>query len=1411
MANRIHKHIIKAISKRKEQQQGNETTPAPSSDDTQLEQRLDQIIEAKVDEPVEPEEEIIINEDSLKLDYITLFNKNIDAQKKTQSPQELDTLQLAVVQDLVNKYCPKKVKDDVKDYIASVCNSIKDQELKIHGIYLNIEKQRQLLSDFILELKKIPDSETKNKTLAFIEKKIQTPSYAQIKEDFNSTVSKGKYFTDEDVAIRSLLNFLRQFVMLNNYEYGLISDLKINNPTITNPYQTQEMAILLDEIETFSANHSTQGLDKFSRFIHHSITYEKQLVLEGNVNQFLCLVTFDPLKQKLVQTVVEDEALWNELEQNEDFKNDELSRNEFQTMIDSLSHYQESLNEYGNLKIQLLIVKNDFTVINQIKDLYNKINEMGDTFSFFSDLNNYISALDERFNLAKEAFNELIELLENVDTNLKHSGVDEYGIQSILLFRIVRGDFFTLKDRNNLVSAIFDIHDFINPIMLVNGLIDNFNSYTEEKQEESMVFLKNYLLLDTGNNLINVKYEKSELIDKIDLFVQYAIHNAENAPRIEALSNEISDLLVQKIVDKTNAFSMQMDLISKGEVSQQELAIMLNTIAHEIPNSLQNKTITEEFVLKVNFILEAPNLLSENTSTNEAIINAVNEICMLLQEKNEYAQLAETITNIVSQISPASSDTSMLALWDGVLPNAQHFDFNKTLYEIIDDNKLMIENEKSLHSFVDALESGFIYHFSNINLSELKNLAWRQDKERIKNSLMPKALDIRYYYQYFNLVVDYVLLVLSTQIEKEGVDITARESLIEVKKIHDFIEKATLRAIDKGAIATAKALNTALNTPAIKRLGLAKLENETQRNTKIDNSTNPSKLSRNVIYEQEGIPYLGTLLDQIVNASNRKTGSEFEKRVLVGRILQIVEEKKHSIRDSSTCYDFIEQMIVFMSNADLILPPTFKKDIILESDKVMSLINNASEFIKPDNYKTYDINDFHTLPGVKNQLLYWLNRMEDFHLKTKQPEAKLTELILAILETDDALEHFSESLDILNIINEISNKNNRVYKNYDHDLHLVLSSYLKKISALIKEELSEPSESLSTFFNIFHKNEKIKKFMEKDSAGHNPFSAQHNLKEVIDAILKQEKKYSKAIELANETQGQQAYSQLLLRVLEGETQSPLIQLGNLQETSYTTTKTLLPESEFPVPQAEPEHPDYIGINRTMDFNPDIKYRSTLDLFASTELKKDFMQSFAWALDNSAMRKLELIRYSPGINLVAIDHAVDPHLQLNLINYVLLSLDCIGKLAGPTGEYSLQNFNRIKVITDSLQEVALMLTYVEIDNEILTTKIDHMIYKMILSNNELHDMLSQSSAPIKVLPNEDLNTFCHINEYLAHKLLGISYQKSILSPMDPFNRELDSLNAKTKEDLLRHSGIDVSAIAKLSRKDKTNISPDANKE
>lgn len=86
-----------------------------------------------------------------------------------------------------------------------------------------------------------------------------------------------------------------------------------------------------------------------------------------------------------------------------------------------------------------------------------------------------------------------------------------------------------------------------------------------------------------------------------------------------------------------------------------------------------------------------------------------------------------------------------------------------------------------------------------------------------------------------------------------------------------------MRAVDTGAVATAIALNSVLNLPVVKRLGLGSSENEALRNKAITNFIGAGNSIHSRLFEQDGLPYLDAVLDQLKKEYHRKVGSEFEK------------------------------------------------------------------------------------------------------------------------------------------------------------------------------------------------------------------------------------------------------------------------------------------------------------------------------------------------------------------------------------------------------------------------------------------------------------------------------------------------------------------------------------------------------
>jgi len=143
-----------------------------------------------------------------------------------------------------------------------------------------------------------------------------------------------------------------------------------------------------------------------------------------------------------------------------------------------------------------------------------------------------------------------------------------------------------------------------------------------------------------------------------------------------------------------------------------------------------------------------------------------------------------------------------------------------------------------------------------------------------------------------------------------------------------------------------------------------------------------------------------------------------------------------------------------------------------------------------------------------------------------------------------------------------------------------------------------------------------------------------------------------------------------------------------------------------------------------------------------------------------------------LNLVGAKYPLSALLQLSLTQYVLLSLDTLGKLAAYTGNKAIENFDRIHSVTTKLSETTKLL---QADNhpdfeKKLSEKVAQEIHALANLNRTLPE------------PNPVMNGFCHINERLAHLLLNITYERSILTPSQPhspYREEIDKTLALAK--------------------------------
>ncbi|MFI4938535.1 MAG: hypothetical protein ACHQJ6_08535 [Candidatus Berkiellales bacterium] len=415
----------------------------------------------------------------------------------------------------------------------------------------------------------------------------------------------------------------------------------------------------------------------------------------------------------------------------------------------------------------------------------------------------------------------------------------------------------------------------------------------------------------------------------------------------------------------------------------------------------------------------------------------------------------------------------------------------------------------------------------------------------------------------------------------------------------------------------------------------------------------------------------------------------------------------------------------------------------------------------------FKISDFASIPELKKALSEQVERKTDLTLTHGEIHNELLGFLKKHIQMESDLAYLADSFGILHFIDLIEQAHGRTYKSYDHDCVEILSFYKDKITGLINQESTPALIQLESFFDEYHNIEKIKLAREKATSPLNPFSDENKLKEIIAFMDQKYKVFCRKFELVERQKSQATYWELLQDVLSDKVTSAMLQLSKQVTEKKQVTSSLLPESEFDIPSAEPEHPDRVGINETMSFNPPEETPSVSDAFSTKELEEEFLGAFPWATDLKHIHQVNDKPVSPETNLLGTPTMLSPELQLAAIQYALLTLDALGKVAGIEGDLTIQNFAKVKEFAGNLQLVSDAINQpVMTHPEDLKPLLEKMTSDLASENQLLYILENQENSPLQVQNNHQMNGFCHVNEHLAHHLSGIPYSQSILMPNTP---------------------------------------------
>ncbi len=1232
-----------------------------------------------------------------------------------------------------------------------------------------IKRQRQLIKSLIAQLDQTSGSTEAKIAKDFLTQKIESPLYAKTKNKINK-IASDKLYRVNKTFITNLIKYIKSLLTLPVYESSALIKISLKEKSITEYFTLESLAEMKSHIIKLSKYTLYSTVKRECSFLLHTLTFDEELTqqllkIQSLYNaDFSNVITYliDPFENEqlmaLATAVNESTLASTELKEY-------LGSNNFSGIKIELLKYQEYLRALSVLRLEAIQHPDDSSYNNRINEMYKNINSSYAKLYVIIDLIAIVGILP------KELMSEELQLI--VDNTILHLDdinssfiylsniAHEFGYKTIdpkdiFQIRIVRGDFFHKKDHDLLSNVSIAILLHISPLELLDGINEHFQRYSAEQKQECLFFIEDYLAYDTKNTLFTaINPEKSELYNKLAIFLK-------SLNEFGISTNRLLSLIQQSIDENKTRFNNIIKDIDNNTFTKNQLIRKINTINDNISQNKFHLTKLDEYLTEIDHIISSDNFQKFSRQEQSQLLSVFNDIKDQFKTLPFYDKWLDKLRNNFNQALLGKSSSP--APRNPVKP-AKSFENKMSFIEAI---KNTVENEngqnfytKMVTKFINTLESEFAGLIQQIDISELRDLNWTRDEQRIKRDLNPIAPNVRLYHHYLDAAVQYVSFLIFYHIDNNHVP-KLHHDMKQVKQYYQFIENALTRSLEMKALTTAYILFKAIQSKPIKRLHLVSKAAKTIYMSYLSKTKESQIKIATIMRKNDVIPLLPYIEQQLIFSYKKHYGSQFEQLSNTGRLLKYFESKKRDIKNSRKPNDDIfSDMNYFLQKLNIL----HVEEETLDTIKSYRFLVKASNDLNPDITKKFSLSDFKSLSDLVKHLKLCQTRFIDHQFKTVTPENDIYQWVMSVIKNDNKFSYFSDAIETLFILNEINQAQKRTYKRFHAHLVQILSLYQQKVSNALKKTDDTNHSHLDYFFAQFNKMKRIRDIKDAEDNAFDLFSNLQSAKNTIKKFDEEYTFYLGILEQFEKSRSQAAYSQLLDDVLSGNAKKTLTLPTETASTSQSIYQSLLPENEYDIPSAEPEHPDRIGINRTMSFTPN-EQSSVLALFKTDELKAEFISAFPWAIQIDNLDKLNKMTFNPNANLLGTPKTYSLSLQLAAMRFVLITLDSLGKIAGFSGQLTIQNFDRISEIVNQLKWLTSQLKDPAINESALLEQIKAVNNEMAFHNQEYFEMQQLYNPPFIVEDNPNMNGFCHLNEHLIYELTANEYEDSLLAPAKP---------------------------------------------
>jgi|GEM_PF-4549997 len=1266
-------------------------------------------------------------------------------------------------------------------HVNRICKRYVKEQVNVIALSKAIKNQRIAIKSFLTELDKLPKSNETEILASFLNKKVQSTLYFKIRNALNKVVQENRYLSYKSYTI-NVIQYMKILLTQPVYESGMLVQLKFDNPDIILPFSIELLSEIKKHVIRVNKYSSKKSIKRECSYLLHTLIFDEELSQQLQKIQALHNADFTPVISKILMPYDNQELLNLARDVNNSTlaspQLDELLKSEsLSSMNFELIKYEQYVRALGKLHLAAIQHPEDDDLRKRIDEIYKNINDSFSKLQVIIDLiaitqmipeESMSQGVAEVIGNIKEDLDEIslsFVKLNNVALEFAHKNVDP---KDIFLRRIIRGDFFHIKDQALLENAAMAMLNSVPPIALLDGIIQQFEKYNPEQQQACLTFYENYIASDNSQMLFSaVNPKESAFYKKLEQFINL-VNNAGLS------THHLTKLSEKNIAASILRFNGSLKALQENISTKEQLIRRINTICDKINRNVFNLTKLDEYLEEILNIINAENFSNFTSLEQSKLLTVFNQLkeesSNLSFHKGAFEKVRKNLNVALvkkSAIQPPSNEVfsqKKLVNQSSIL---------EVIKNTVEDDSNIAFYDKIVIKFINSIEAEFANLFTQIDLNELRDLNWTLDSQREIEELNPNAPHVKEYHENLELASQFTSLLILYHIDSNQVP-KQHHDLQQVKQYYQFVEKALVQALEMKALTTAYILYKTVQSNPIKRLGLASSMAESTYLSYLSKSKEAQVKISDLLRDKGALPLLPFILQKLIFAYKKQYGSQFEKLGGVGRVLTYFVNKKEHIKSIGYPQDkVLPEMRLFLIRLNVFSAENSK----LDNFKIQRLLLETSNNIKPDVSTKYAISDFKSVGGLVKHLKVCRSRSIDYQFKMLNPEKELFDWVLASIKADTKFIQFSDSIEALFLMNEINYSQKRNYKRFNSDLILILTYYQNQIARILQLKDDKNKSNLELFFSQFNKLKRIRDIKESEKGTFELFSQLQTQKQLIQKIDNQYTFYIRMLEQLEKHRSQTAYSQLLEDVLSGNAKKSMTLPTERETYRQANNQNLLPDNEYDIPSAEPEHPDRIGINRTMSFSPN-EQASVLALFNTDELKAEFLNAFPWAVHIDNLDKLNKMQFNPSVNLLGTPRLFALELQLATIKFVLIAMDSLGKVAGYSGELTIQNFDRINDIINQLKWLTGELKAPDVNEIQLLEQVQAVIPEMAFHNQEYFDMQQLYNPPFRVEGNPNMNGFCHLNEHLAYELSGVNYEDSLLAPATPSSPYLEKMSLVT---------------------------------